>query len=283
MTRKKLALCITAGLLVIALLAGLLTNWFGFYGPAKKVISASKNTLEAKSFSVQIDLNAGAISLSGELQVQINTDQRTLSAALINEEDEITFAIYQNHLIFSIGFLTYAKDISGPLNRLFDILENDSEIDWAKLLQDIAPELYGQIGDDLDFDKVDSSMLQLYRKFNSEHWLKKNAGWSEEKKDGLTLYRFEPDTAKFLQSSLKCFKKVFRSSERYEALMDELGETASVDLNIELGLKNGLLDSFRLSANDSIDICLNFTDIGSTSINERDLERTLKRAIKIKQ
>lgn len=283
MTRKKLTLCITAGLLVIALLAGLLTNWFGFYGPAKKVISASKNTLEAKSFSVQVDLKAGSLSLSGTLQVQIDTEQRILSAALINEEDEINLAIYQNHLIFSVGFLTYAKDISGPLNRFFDMLEDDQETDWAQLLQDIAPELYDEIEDDLDFDKVDSSILRLYRKLNSERWLKKNAGWSEEKKDNLTLYRFEPDTTKLLQSSLKCFKKVFRNPERYDALMKDLGEAATVDLNMELGLKNDLLDSFRLCANDSVEISLNFTGIGSTSMNERDLERTLKRAIKIKQ
>lgn len=283
MTRKKLALCITAGLLVIALLAGLLSNWFGFYGPAKKVISASKNTLEAKSFSVQFDLKAGSLSLSGTLQVQIDTEQRILSAALINEEKEINLAIYQNHLIFSVGFLTYAKDISGPLNRFFDMLEDDQETDWAQLLQDIAPELYDEIEDDLDFDKVDRSILRLYRKLNSERWLKKNAGWSEEKQDDLTLYRFEPDTAKLLQSSLKCFKNAFRNPERYDALMKDLGEDATVDLNMELGLKNDLLDSFRLCTNDSVEISLNFTGIGSTSMNERDLERTLKRAIKIKQ
>lgn len=283
MTRKKFALCVTAGLLVIALLAGLLTNWFGFYGPAAKVVSASKNMLEAKSFSAQIDLKAGPLSLSGTLQVQIDAEQRSLSAALINEEDEINLAIYQNHLIFSVGFLTYAKDISGPLNRFFDMLEDDQETNWAQLLQDIAPELYGKIEDDLDFDKVDSSMLRLYRKLNSERWLKKNAGWSEEKKDNVTLYRFKPDTAKLLQSSLKCFKKAFRNPDRYDALMKDLAEAATVDLNIELGLKNDLLDSFRLCANDSIDISLNFTDIGSTSINERDLERTLKRAIKLKE
>lgn len=283
MTRKKLALCITAGLLVIALLAGLLTNWFGFYGPAAKVVSASKNMLEAKNFSAQVDLKAGPLSLSGTLQVQIDTEQRILSAALINEDKKINLAIYQNHLIFSIGFLTYAKDISGPLNRFFDTLEDDRDTDWAQLLQDLSPDLYEEIGDELDFSKVDGSMLRLYRKLNSERWLKKNADWCEEEQDDLTLYRFEPDTAKLLQSSLKCFKKAFRNRESYDSLMAELDETASVDLNIELGLKNNLLDSFRLSAKDSIEITLNFTDIGSTSINEHDLERTLKRAIKLKQ
>lgn len=281
MTRKKLALCITAGLLVIVLLVGLLTNWFGFYGPAAKIVSASQKVLETQNFSAFIELKAGPLSLSGTLQVQIDTKQRTLSAALIDEEGDIKLAIYKNHLIFSVGFLTYAKDIHVELDRFFDMLEDNQKTDWAQLLQNLDKDLYDRIGDNLDFRAVDGCMLQLYRKLNSERWLKKNAGWSEEKQNDLTIHRFKPDSTKFLQSCLKCFKKAFRDHKGYDALMAELDDAAPVDLQIELGIQNGLLDRFHLSVDDCVKIQIDFTDIGVTTICEDNLGRILERAIKL--
>ena len=56
----------------------------------------------------------------------------------------------------------------------------------------------------------------VFRKLNSNSWLKENVGYQKKKADGVTKHCFAPDTYDFLQASLGFFEPAFRTKDDYE-------------------------------------------------------------------
>ncbi|MBQ9762403.1 MAG: hypothetical protein IJV82_04925 [Oscillospiraceae bacterium] len=272
-----------AGLLVLAIVIGLCTNWYGFYGPGAKILSAGKETIAAGSFTVDIFFQVGKSTREYTMQVVFDPDARVLSVLCQEDDGNLGFAIYNG---FFINSKKKKTDIREPLDKLFDMFSSGdgSKKSWEERLKDINEELYEQVRDKIDFDKINRCLVRFYRKLNSNQWLEKNAGYSMEKRNNITMYRFEPDTYELLDASLECFRDIFQDEEDFESIQDSLREEKenlnSVDYQISFGIQEDLMTHIGLEIRNTklITFNLNISDIGSTGIDTDTLAKLLEKA-----
>lgn len=285
--RLPIVLSVIASVLVVAIIAGLLTNWFGFYGPGAKIISAFKNTFEEGNLSITFTVNGDA---SDQITCKLDIDQQRndLSLVLIKGEDELICAIREGYLIARniswTGQNSYtAYNISTYLDAFFESSSDGISASMVeKLLKGISPALYEDVCKFVDFDKLDGCLLKLYRKLNSDSWLKKNAGYSQTKANGATVYSFDPDTYDLAHATLECFKKVFRDEGDYDSLQDALSHSKDslqeLDYTVEFEVKDKKLTALGLQVPNHFELDIRFDCIGSTSIDTASLDALLDKA-----
>lgn len=167
-TKKRHPVAITfaiiAGVLVVALLAGLLTNWFGFYGPTAKIIRAANKTIEAGSMSMKVTLKDGNQTKKGTFELELDADKRHLTFVVANDDDEIVFAIYKGYLLEYYSSERYGsgyekEDISDKLDEFFDALEEVDEkkdMDFEDLLDELG--VLDKVEDHLNIKKLEKSI-----------------------------------------------------------------------------------------------------------------------------
>lgn len=296
--KSKLGLWIlaaVASLLVVVVIAGLCTNWFGINGPVAQIASAANKTLNAGSFTVDLnmvmesDSSYGDYSreVEGTVQVILNPKDRELMmyAELESDDETAVMAIYDECVIFGAGEYFNKEDISDALDTFFDNYDSKKELDWEELLNSIDEDLYDEVSEVIDFDKLDKCLSAYAKDLNSEKWLKENAGYSSDKKNGVMLHQFKPKPYKFLNASLSCFEDAFEDDDDFDDLMDDLkdnrSEMNSVGLNLTFGVKSGKLSSFEMEMkqdSNTTKLELQFDKIGKTSIDESELQDLLDKA-----
>ena len=289
-------LAAVASLLVIAVISGLCTNWFGFYGPATKIASAANKTLTAGSFTVDLNMSIesetdyGDISqeVEGKLEVVLDLKEQDLTMfAEIEAADNLTatMAIYDDYLIMGTSGHFSKQDISEELDTFFENYNSTKELNWEELLNSIQDDLYDEVSDVINFDKLEKCLSAYVRKLNNNKWLKENAGYSYTKENGISLYQFKPKNYKFLNASLNCFEDAFIDEDDYEDLVDQLKDSKralnNVDYDLVLGIKSGKLESFDFEMDQdstNVKLELEFDKIGETSIDESTLKDMLDKA-----
>lgn len=285
---RPIVISAIAIVLVIAITAGVLTNWFGFYGPATKILLAAGRTFSAPSFTACIELQVGSFSPDPiQLQGQIDTNERTVTLVGRYAEDSIVrFAVYDGFLIRRTGLGRYtARDIRSELNDFFDSIERKDDIDWAELLQSVSQSLYEQYGQKLNYDEIEPGLLSLFRTLNDSKWLKSTAGLTTQRTGSDTAYRFDPDTYAAASTALSCFEEVFTDNRDYEALASAL-ESQQESLraaqpSLQFLVSKGYLTLAEISASASgITLSAKMTaeKIGSTQIDIDELADLLSRA-----
>lgn len=273
-------------LLIIAIVAGLLTNWFGFYGPGTKILLAARNTLTADDLTMQIDASVGNFDMDTfTVKASMDIDKRALTLTVTSENGDLILAIFEGYLIQPSSHNYDAIDIRSNLDRIFDSIEGSKETDWAKVIKAIDEGLYEQLDGVIDYDEVDRCLLSLLRKLNDTSWLEEVGGMSVEKTSSVTEYRFEPDLYRFLSGSLECFQDAFRSNGDYQDAVDGLdGYRSSLDTHdyqVDLLVDSGDLVGCGLvtTVNErDVVISIRFSQIGKTNIDESALERILSSA-----
>lgn len=288
-------LAAVAGLLVAVIIAGLCTNWFGFYGPATKIASAADKTLTAGSFTVDFNISIESESsysdfnqnIDGTIEVILDLKEQELTMLAESEVEDITFtiAIYDGYLITGTSGYFSKQDISEELDIFFESYDSTKELDWEELLNSIEDDLYDEVSEVINFDKLEKCLFAYARKLNNNQWLKENAGYSSTKENGVNVHQFKPKNYKFLNASLKCFENAFIDNDDYDDLMDQLkdskSELNSVDFELAFGIKSGKLTSidFEMDQDDTnVKLELEFDKIGNTSTNENDLKDMLDKA-----
>jgi hypothetical protein len=288
-------LAAVASILVVLAIAGLCTNWFGFYGPGSQIISAAEKTLSAGSFTIDFSttmVNSNRDSeqkTEGTIEVMLDIKERELMMYTeLEAEGTIgTMAIYDNYLILGVknNYLYLKRDISEELEAFFDNCESTKELDWEELLNSINEDLYDEIGETIDFDQLEKCIFTYVRKLNSTKWLKDNAGYSSTKENGVKLHQFKPKTYKFLNASLECFEDAFEDEDDYKEMMDGLKDSKSEmnrsDCEVTFGIKSGKLTTFEMEVDqesNSFHFELKFKKIGETSIDKDDLVEMLNMA-----
>ncbi len=283
-------------LIVAIAISGICTNWFGFYGPGSKIAMAANKTLKAGSFTLEASVtykneDGSKFEEDATAYVVIDPQKRELTfyAYQIDEYGYgIEQAIYNGYSIFhsssEIGddFYEY-ENIEEELDAFFDAYEDAADTDWNELF-DLLDEHF-DIGDYLDSKETIKCAKSYIRKLNSNKWLKENAGFSTERANGATIYKFDPKLHTFLDASVDCFEDAFDDEDDFDDLKKELKyskkEMNSLDFSLSVGIKGGQLESMELRSNaeDVTTILeMELTHIGSTEIDIDDMEELLQEA-----
>lgn len=289
--------------LAIVVVVGLCTNWFGFYGPATKIALAAKNTVESGNFTVEMTTKNsyegfyGTSTSETEFMLQIDLDVKKRELMMYGEQkskdddDAYTsyLAIYDGYSITGYkmdDYEYYSKnDISDELDEFFDAYEDTKELDWEELFDTISEATGTDLEDYLDVEAFEKCANAYTRKLNNDSWLKENAGYSSSKSKGVTYHEFKPNLYKFCTASLECFEDAFEDDDDYEEIMDGLKDFKStlkeVDVEFVFGIKSNKLVEIEFkteSDSNALEVKLEFTDIGKTSIDEDELEDMLDKA-----
>lgn len=283
--KLKITLSIIAALLVVVLLTGWLTNWFGFYGPGAKILNAAKHTLKKGNFTISFSID-GTRRIN--CQVNIDWDRNDFAMLMTETDGNFICAIKDNHLItkrisFGSKPAYIAYNITGFINILFRIASGESKgINWKFILNSLSPGLYEELSKDIDFGKMDSALVKLFRKTNSDSWLKKNAGFSHSKENGADIYSFDPNTYKLATATLTCFKKAFWRSDTYDAWQENLDASRDslqqIDYTVYLTVKEGLLTGIDICIEQRKNIGILLSQFGSTAIDASQLDTLLAEA-----
>ena len=292
--RKALKFLLTsiAAVLVVAIVAGLCTNWFGFYGPATRIALAAKNTFKKGNLTVEIsdDNDNNAIC-----QIDLDVKKRTFTYLYQYEDDtrygeKFTYyhAIYDGYVIR--GRISddgkaelYKYDCKDALEDFFDEYEEVKDWDWDDLYEFINDQSNGELDAFLDKDELEKSCKQYFRKLNSNQWLRENAGYSKTREDSITYFNFKPQPYAFLRSSLECFEDAFEDDDDYDNAIDTLKNNRSylnrTDFEVSVGIKGNKLREISIDAEDDSKITIKFDYIGRTFIDNNVLEDLLDKAV----
>ena len=288
---KLLSLIIGGGLaamLIITVIIGLCSNWFGLYGPGTKIAAATNKTLKAGSFTIETKVEDGGDELEFTLYVVADMDKRELTIYGIADDadDQYELAIYDgyyiNHTVYASGREYYDYySIEDELDDFFEAYESTKDMDLEELFDMLDDETDGEASEILDPKATVKCTKKLTRKFNSNKWLKDNAGFSTSKENGVKLYKFSPKTYTLLNASLECYENAFVDEDDYEDMMDGLKDSKKyineIDVDLTLGTKGGKLVFCEVKSDD-FSVEMEFTHIGSTTIDEDDLEDLLREA-----
>lgn len=286
-------------LMVVVLVAGLLTNWFGLTGPGNRIASAVGKTIDSGSFTVDIEMvmkeeysdGVDTEKIEGTAQVIFEPDKRelTLYAELESEGEWTVVAIYDGFLIRQNDYNCYKTDISDDLDAFFDVYEETASKDfsWEDFLDQIMGKgTYDEAQEYVDFDELSQCCADYAKKLNDQKWLKKNAGYSTKKEDGVTKHCFNPDVYVFLDESSDMFEKAFVEEDDFQSLKDELRDNKrglrDFDVELAIGIKGGKLVELEFEGSadyETLSASMKFKDIGKTDIDEGDLESLFKKAV----
>ena len=288
-----------AGLLVITIILGLCTNWFGLYGPISRIAVAGNNTVKKGNFTLEMTTETeGGNEAETLIQMDIDLKKRTLTMLVESEGTDYWtnlnytsyIAIYDGYAIegkvYEDGRETFSKqDISDDIEKIFDAYEDAKDLNWDDLLETIEEETDLDLTDYIDIKAFKKCVKQYGRKLNNNKWLKENAGYSKSKKNGVTFYEFEPNNYKFLKSSLEFFQPAFEDEDDYDTIMDGLkgikSDLNKVDLELAFGVKGNKLVEInaKVDVNGAeVEVSMEFKNIGKTTLDEDFLESMLDKA-----
>ena len=283
-------------LVVAVAIAGVCTNWFGFYGPASKITAAADKTAKAGSFTLEATIiyeNDDGAEEKQEATAYIVIDPENRELTFYSYQiDEYGYgyeqAIYDGYSIYhrtseiGSGYYEY-ENIKEELDSFFDTYESTSDMDWDELFDLIDEKT--DIGDYMDSKATIKCAKSYLRKLNSNKWLKENAGFSTERVNGATVYSFEPKLYTFLDTSLDCFEGAFEDEDDFEDLKKELKgekkELNSIDFSLSFGVKGGKLETIAYetkSGDVTTTVEMELTNIGSTEIDMDDMADLLQEA-----
>jgi len=283
-----IVLSIIAVILVAAIVGGLLTNWFGFYGPTARIMSAAKKTMRAENFTMDITLNDETISL----EVAVDLEKEDLTVVIIDEEESIVGAIYDGYSInySDLHQMYFYTDVSEKIETFFKLYKSAEEMDIEKLIEVIVGEdnVEDLYDDTINLKELKSALRTLYFKSNSNGWLKDNAGYSKEHADGVTTFSFEPDLTDLSLALLEELEEAFIDEDDYDSLKDSLKDASDYfEVELSVGLKRGKLHRIEFSVfSDSIPLFgsidavveIEFSRIGTTGIDTETLDGILAEA-----
>ena len=274
--------------------AGCFTDWFGLTGPVRQIALAAKQTTSAENLTMELAFSVtnpitGSIptqSFDGTVQMSFVPSKRQLilcgDMKLAGEPGLL--AVYDNHFLVDTPAGCYSVDIRENLEDLFD--DYEEMLKKNRDLKDILEELEQLPADEIDFDELEKCLKTYIRTLNSSRWLKKNAGYSVSRENGVTLHTFRPDLYHFLRQTLPFFEPAFKDKADYQNALDDLEDIRSTlyegDVELKIGVKDGKLVQVAMGVNEEKDtgirMDMQFTKIGKTEIDTAKLEKLLQEA-----
>lgn len=290
------AIC-SALVLALVVTAGFFTDWFGLTGPVRQIALAAKQTTSAENLTMELAIHVtdpitGSIptqNFDGTVQMSFVPSKRQLilcgDMKLAGEPGLL--AVYDNHFLVDTPAGCYSVDIRENLEDMFD--DYEEVLKKNRDLKDILEEWEQIPADKIDFDGLEKCLKTYIRTLNSSRWLKKNAGYSVSRENGVTLHTFRPDLYRFLRESLPFFEDAFKDKTDYQNAQDSLEDIRSAlyegDVELKIGVKDGKLVQIAVGVNEEkstgIRMEMQFAKIGKTEIDTAKLEKLLKEATDI--
>lgn len=303
-SRFSLVQKIIAGAVCLALLIcliGLCTNWFGLNGIGNQIARAAKKTLSADNMTIDLritDDNGNEITGFAQLAINLKKEQITFYGELDMDGEVGVIALYDGYLLLGMDGEYVTQDISDELDEFFDVYAENKDnykdyirggkIDWEKLLTDEdlfgddAEDIYDEACEYVDFKELNKSLSTLGKKLNSKSWLKKNAGYSAKRSNGIKVHTFDLDLYKLVTAVLPIFEDVFVDSDVYDEAMDSLDEMEDsfddVEATIGFGVKGGklrLIEGEVSAMGETYEVSLEFSDINKTKLDTDYIEDLL--------
>ena len=282
--KKKHGLAITlssiAAVLIIALLVGWLTNWFGFYGPGAQILNAVENTFTAGSFTSEITITDGDRTEKYYFEMEIDFDNEDLSVVVADNSDQIIFAIYDGYGLYysSYNNCYYKQNLRSQIDQIFETYESTSELDFEDILEMLDDDYGINCKEIFDVEKLEESAKDMDRNLNSDSWLKQNAGYSKSKENGITVYNFKPNICDLTLATLAEFEDSFEDEDVYLKLTEEaeehLDDFDDMDFDISIGVANSELSFIDYSSKTN-GIRMDFMNIGTTVIDTSLLKQIM--------
>ena len=284
-----ITLIVVAVLLIAGVVAGLLTDWFGFASPMKKIFNAIENTVKAESMTINISLketnrHGDTYESNGEIKYVINPDAEQLT--VWNSADDgsaillVDNVLYEK-LTYDGSTRAYIDDDCLDIDELFELydeyINNDTTFDEEKI-EDILDET--GLSDYVDTDEFEVLLKKAMNDyiFNTD-WLESAAGLE---KSGNT-YTFEPNIKKILKDAIElCEDSDAFDSEIHEELIDALydgideWESEDIDeLKISITLSKKMIKEIEVvfeSDDYSFELKISISDINKTEISDDETD-----------
>ncbi|MBQ8828256.1 MAG: zinc ribbon domain-containing protein [Clostridia bacterium] len=293
----RVFLAIIALILVAAIVLGVLI--MPYFGPAAHMSIAAARTFEAESFSFYYTKETKYVSAvydgtvvfdieKQELQMYVevtstehDSDEEYVSESVIGIYDGIYF---EYDVEEDEG---YSRDVSNWIERFFEFYSRKGEfvslkgIEWDDLLKEIEineePLERSDVEKYVDLEKVNTSLKETWKSFNSKKWLKENLNYEKERKSGVTYYSFIPDYNNLFKSLGELFEDSIVDEEIAEIFsqtvdeMAKLEEDPEMEAEITVGIDNFYLNEINIEIGNE-KYSVKFDNIGKVSFDGEDLK-----------
>ena len=264
---------IGVGVVAIVLILLLLTGVFRKNSPQ----DAGANLIEKGNFTVELK------AMGEKMTAQVDIDWKNEELTVYAESDgEFAFAIYDGYYIEQRYDGYYAENYRQAISLFFDNYEPGEEIDWDDISSLLAMfVLGGDVDDYVDTRQFSKCMGNLLNKFEDKRWLKKNAGYTTEKEDGVTLHVYEPDLYDLAYAILDIMAPCIEDEDLYDLALDALDDYEkqlnAMKIKMTLGVKGKYLVSAEVKVA-GMKIKASIEDIGTTRIDMDELDEILEEA-----
>lgn len=292
--KRKLPGAVIAIALALVLIAGAVFGILAIVGngPAAAIGKGLQKTLKSETFNFDITVEADGESMNFVGTIEFNPEEYVLNMYMEGESSEsdstITMCLYDGKFCGYTSddgdkWYTYTEIDEDILEEFFDAyLENaDSKLskkDLVEALEELDDMADGELSEVVDLEIMADCIMDYAASLNNKKWLKENAGFSQEKKNGTTYYIFEPDLHDFAEASLSFFEEAFEDEDVYEdgmdALEDSLSDLDDISLEITFGVKSGYLSYFMLDVEEVV-IEAAFSEFGKAELDYDELDDLL--------
>ena len=292
----KIIAAILALVLVVGAVVGVMALFGG--GPADSIGKGAMKVLKSETFNFDVTISEGEFSITMTGTVEFVPEEGILNFYMegYNKaiDSKITVGMY-DYCAFSIEeeggdkWYSYQEFDEDSLEEFFEYyLEySDSDLNKKKdvllILEEIDDLSDGELSEVVDLEILAECITEYVGAHNDKKWLEENAGFSQEKKNGVTYYTYEPDLYDFLEGSLPYFEEALEEEDYYDDTMDALDDSRSelnrINLEITFGVKSGYLTSVLMDV-EGLEIEVTFSEFGKAGLDYDELEDLLSESEK---
>lgn len=247
-------------LVIVILVAGLLTNWFG--GPLGGLFAAAKRTFEADSMTISLEVDSKEVDGTAELQYSIDHENESFQILLYNGDTTMLYMDESYIYSYSKNWSSSKEETPEELaEAILTITSGDEE-----KIKDFSEDLMDDMDVDYDEDDLKKFSDRLYKDcLCNSAWLEKCLGF---KQHGNT-YSFSIDLEDTFESILEIAHEcdLISNSEKKSSLKSlRNADLEDIKFEIETTGLFGHLKEIRLDLDEG-DVIIEFRDINSTVVD----------------
>lgn len=295
--KKKILLWILIPILSVILVAGGLLVYFIFFakGPVVDIMLAAMNTVEAESFTFEVEVDDERYDGA----VELDFEKKDIYLLIESYDSDFVIGVYDGQL-FQIKTNSsgiryyYCSDYSDQIAALFDAWDiakdsfTSSEIDWDvffEFLDDLfenmdKDEIRDKVEDFVDLEKMSIAFREAIKLLNDDEWLDECTDCEKTKRNGVVKYSFDLDfyeigeTVEYLLEDCSNSKMV---DNIIDSIVEELKDMDEEDVSVEIdvSIKDGYISVISVNAggngwSDRFELEIN--DVGSIQLDRGDLQ-----------